>query len=1441
MKFVSMNRGGQQTDSVDAQDASPADSSAEAAAFQRQLSEVAVLSAPVLMQVRAYQADASRSEARPIVRASGQPYTPAPHGEGGGTTLNASALPLGHANLVFAGSGMDPVYSDDASLIEGLGPALFKAGASERTVRRNVRCLLGLGHWLVKNGKPGIAARLSEESLVEDALEFGKQEGQAIATPLVHLRASQSPGGIAPIASRVELNPYSQDADLIKGYKEDAASGTANTVRKYATLLIDFSDYLRENDKPGIAARLGDGSLDNDVSQYKEADPRGRRKAGAALAHLLRSPAGARAIELRPHIRPVPDFEGAVRAEPSRTRAATAQHSSSGAISWPETLPANQQDLLLETMDGPSSSPPIETIAHHQQAADAGGSFRDLNLPRADHGVSPPHGLALDAAGSLNWRHHDDELTDKRHRNPLGPGEQVLVINEHDIGELRSAKRQKTLSNPQGVAVERQLMQTPSHQLAASPSQMQAPMLSQNELIGEPLPGEDAELLARFRVDAKRRKLTPGAINNSVSGLGRFVRWVNAEHGGSVASRLRKGTPLDEEIAAYRRLGRDPQHRITSALDVLRRLLRGGEEAEAPEPRVLGAPRRLVPHPEDAPLIEGALSQALKHVKTAKDKGSAQKRATRLRALSAWLKGNRKGSIIGRLNGSSKEQLTLDNDVLAFQRTGGARYRPDLSHLRSYLKLIEANRELGLPGPEQPSSPAAWGDRHPGSAQDLPSTPASPSAGAWVWLGEQLHEPASPSRPPSHAKGRLEPSVDLNAPTPSELRDDAHFAPAHPARARSDTYAGLEPFVDLNAPTPSELRDDAHFAPAHPARARSDTYAGLEPFVDLNAPTPSELRDDAHFAPAHPAGARSDTYAGLEPFVDLNAPTPSELRDDAHFAPAHPARARSDTYAGLEPFVDLNAPTPSELRDDAHFAPAHPAGARSDTYAGLEPFVDLNAPTPSELRDDAHFAPAHPARARSDTYAGLEPFVDLNAPTPSELRDDAHFAPAHPARARSDTYAGLEPFVDLNAPTPSELRDDAHFAPAHPARARSDTYAGLEPFVDLNAPTPSELRDDAHFAPAHPARARSDTYAGLEAAVNPNPRTPFELRDNAWAPAPDFRPLFAGPVPGHHQGARQPGSPQGLSPAPAFSDDEALAWLREELARRQMQEPASPSTGGAPSDIYGDLESLVHLDAPTPWELRDDAHFAPAPAARARSDTYRGFPLVDLTAPTPSESRDDANSVRPFPITSANAQIGALDPTVSSHGHGLVLEDTEWLGDEHIDRDYRLQEQDLQRNDPDLAARTRFVNPLIVLNYLGSNDDGVVQTEFERIVHDDEFNDTADFLFLPVINANPEDPNNLGNHWSLLFVDRSDRGQPVAYHYDSYRGLNKKHAEHLASRLHLRLEPAGMAQQQNTYDCGVFVVDGTRALVRQLEQGGQTVHLDQLVVDRQALQNRLRG
>ncbi|SDE69471.1 Ulp1 protease family, C-terminal catalytic domain [Bradyrhizobium brasilense] len=1566
MNFVSMNRARQQTDGVDAQDASRADSSAEAPAFQRQLSETAVPSAPVLMQVRAHPSDASRSEARPIMRSSGHPHTPAPHGEGGGPMLSAAplmepsrivdgaaqhsashgavgwpevlvadghdqdqlwgmmdepspssseepiarrqatdaqasfhhvnwqhdhhgaadglmgasgrnnflsdeeilndehdaansrptrgdaierhpneiansrshvrmqswanevsassldpqammlasgherilarhagedeALQTAQSNGVLVGRSKEPLYAEDALLISGLKEALLRGGAAASTATSNVGFLLGLGRWLFANDKPGIAARLHDESMDNDVEDFIAKRGTVnVRWALAHLRTSQSTGGVAPIAARPDLTPYPEDRALIKEYKKQAVTaGTSGTANTYATLLKDFSHHLRANNLPGIAARLHDEtwnedeSLNEEIKRFKDAG--GHRSIGAALDHLRE---GARKPNVAPlysedaalisglqdalveagykeitattnYVRPLRRFGRWLFA--SKKPGIAARLNDESLDRDAEIFDKSRWRLVLTALDRLRASQSAGRIASItdpaggvQAATKQGGSqpafswpaalsegddqdsfFGTVDQAGASSCLQPPrHGLALDPAESLlpsNRRHHDQEPTDERHTSTVVPGEQVLISDEPDVGDLRSAKRKKTLSDPQGAAIERQVMRPPSRQLEAPPSQRRAPMPSraheyasaahpvarhvrdtarqhtllrdavswplvlpkahaQNQLPpmaeGSPswpalvapeqlqgaeraeaqeparststwspqmpldfdwsmwpssetaaslpvpaqlpsrsyesrddvmfpstlnkvapgsllCPAEDAELLAKFRVDAERRKLTSGAINNSVYGLGVFVRWLHANNKGPLAARLRDCSSLDEEISAYKSLGRDPQNRIKSALDVLRRLLRDGEEAEAPEPRVLGRPRQLVPHPEDAPLIEDALRRSLNDLRTptAKLRQAAQQRARRLRALSAWLKKIGRGTITGRLNGSSEEQSKLDHDVLAFQRTGARIHGPDLSHLRSYLKLIEANRALGLQVREQPSSLTAQGARQSGSAQELPPTPATPSAGAWAWLGEQMQEPASPST----------------------------------------------------------------------ATAPSRTYGGLKPFVGLNLPTPSELRDDAVFAPAPSGKVRSDTYSGLESFVDLNAPTPSELRDDAHFAPAHPARARSDTYGGLKSFVDLNEPTPSELRDDAQFAPAHPARARSDTYGGLESFVDLNALTPSELRDDAHFAPAHPARARSDTYGGLESFVDLNAPTPSELRDDAHFAPAHPAGARSDTYGNLESFVDLNAPTPSELRDDAQFAPAHPAGARSDTYAGLEPIVDLNAPMPSE------------------------------------------------------------------------------------------------------------------------------WD-------------------------------------DEVDSARAFPAPVSGAQIGGLDPTVPSRGPGLVLQDMQWLGDEHIQRDYELLERWLHDNHPDLAARMQLVDPLVAHYHLRlAAGDSDARRRYQGLI-DRNGNDTADFLFLPMNDA--DRPNQRGSHWSLLFVDRSNRQRPVAYHYDSILGYNEDRAAKLAKRLGVSLSPADMAQQENSYDCGVFVVDGTRALVRRLAQGErpehEPLHLDNLVANRQCLQDRLRA
>ncbi|MGY3591660.1 hypothetical protein ACVIGB_008757 [Bradyrhizobium sp. USDA 4341] len=53
-----------------------------------------------------------------------------------------------------------------------------------------------------------------------------------------------------------------------------------------------------------------------------------------------------------------------------------------------------------------------------------------------------------------------------------------------------------------------------------------------------------------------------------------------------------------------------------------------------------------------------------------------------------------------------------------------------------------------------------------------------------------------------------------------------------------------------------------------------------------------------------------------------------------------------------------------------------------------------------------------------------------------------------------------------------------------------------------------------------------------------------------------------------------------------------------------------------------------------------------------------------------------------------------------------------------------------------------------------------------------------------------------------------------------------------------------MAQQQNGYECRVFVVDATRALVGRLAQGErpdrEPLHLERLIADRPALRDRLR-
>ena len=544
-------------------------------------------------------------------------------------------------------------------------------------------------------------------------------------------------------------------------------------------------------------------------------------------------------------------------------------------------------------------------------------------------------------------------------------------------------------------------------------------------------------------------------------------------------------------------------------------------------------------------------------------------------------------------------------------------------------------------------------------------------------------------------------------------------------------------------------------------------------------------------------GESNSTWSPHLPY-DFEWPTPEAVTDGS-----------SAIYRGLDSFVDLPY-TPQEARDDAQSAPVSGAAAKpplftgppdapaesSDIYRGLNSFVDLPY-TPQQMRDDAQSAPVSGAAAKpplftgppdapaqsSDIYRGLNSFVDLPY-TPQQMRDDAQSAPVGAVAARPplfngpsdapaqspDIFRGLESFVDLPY-TPQQMRDDAQSTPVSGAAARPPVFAG-----------PSD-------APAH----SSDIYRGLNSFVD-LPYTPQQMQDDAQS----------APV---------------LSPAgkPAFFVGRSGVLEELEDIGYRVDEDCQDGSQPVPDFLLDVLDNIGVL--PTP---------------------FSGPTQVSINGETNSitlgpRGRRGAQFIHhPRPTSVPGAQI---DPsaTVASSGHrsGPVLGPTQWLGDQHIQRDYELLAEELQQNNPDLAARTRFVDPLIA-QMLRSPSKEVAERALGWVRHD-----TADFLFLPVSDASNTDRHQRGSHWSLLLVDRRDRGRPVAYHYDSTQGYNDRPAAELAGRLDANLQQAPIRQQQNSYDCGVFVLDGTRELVRRLAARRPDLNLNNLVISRQALRDRL--
>ncbi|WP_456840515.1 hypothetical protein [Bradyrhizobium sp. USDA 4486] len=449
----------------------------------------------------------------------------------------------------------------------------------------------------------------------------------------------------------------------------------------------------------------------------------------------------------------------------------------------------------------------------------------------------------------------------------------------------------------------------------------------------------DEELIEDFRNKAAGN-LSDGTIKNAAADLRHLSARLSDAGRPSIADRIRRElenaqlenpdvenhqleAELDEDVDTY---AKDRGRRIKAALKKLREVGAGNTLA--------ADVRRLAPRAEDASLIRmwAAAEKATHRI----DPKTIDRQTRRMFRLSEWLQTNGRQPIAGRLSTPG-----LAQDVEEYKReTKDSKINADLVRLGLYQQILEANRALGLPPPEDPDQPSAEAARPAHSPQELPATPATPSAGAWEWLGEQMHGSGS-SMPAPQSGWRAGSSQQLPATpaTPSSgawdwLGDQIH-EPASPVPA-PHWAAQAHPPLELPA-TPATPSQGAWAwlgqqmqEPASPSSVRprsSNVYGGLESFVDLDPPTPHDLRDDARSAPA-PEFAAASPFAG--PPVGA-----SELRDIGAIVGAnwrHGSQAASDVLIDVLGNINLlpNQFGPSQfaINGERYSATFGPGGRR---------------------------------------------------------------------------------------------------------------------------------------------------------------------------------------------------------------------------------------------------------------------------------------------------------------------------------------------------------------------------------------------------------------------------------------------------------------------------------------------------------------------------------
>ncbi|WP_164764920.1 hypothetical protein, partial [Mesorhizobium sp. M7A.F.Ca.CA.001.09.2.1] len=114
------------------------------AVTERQPGEVGNSGARVMMQLPTDQVGTSEREAQLVMQGDEHEYTPAPHLDGSMPSTVQPDRPI----VVPDGADKRPVYSNDATAIEGLKSALLAGKARPDTVTRSTNSLFGFSRWL---------------------------------------------------------------------------------------------------------------------------------------------------------------------------------------------------------------------------------------------------------------------------------------------------------------------------------------------------------------------------------------------------------------------------------------------------------------------------------------------------------------------------------------------------------------------------------------------------------------------------------------------------------------------------------------------------------------------------------------------------------------------------------------------------------------------------------------------------------------------------------------------------------------------------------------------------------------------------------------------------------------------------------------------------------------------------------------------------------------------------------------------------------------------------------------------------------------------------------------------------------------------------------------------------------------------------------------------